>query len=281
MAKGIFKIAVFVLVFAEMASGQIVSEEHNFILQHSVLVPGFKTSGDLENQTVEEISWQVKYYDGLGRNIHKILIGASPTKRSIYMHYEFNEYGRQKVHFLPFGTTAADGNYFDYIQNYQTEFYKSETSPIAEDTRPWAESIYEASPIQRLIAQSSAGDAWRPANGHVVNFEYAGNLSSEVLLFTYDEETNQVSVVENDVLTYYDANALTVRRTLDEHGNEHLEYSDKNGRIICKKEQYDTDNTVTPANILYAETYYVYDNYGNLVCVMPPQGVAKIIDYWK
>ncbi|MEL4309206.1 hypothetical protein, partial [Joostella sp. CR20] len=68
---------------------------------------------------------------------------------------------------------------------------------------------------------------------------------------------------------YYGANQLYVTVTKDENwksgdGNNHTtrEYKDKQGRVVLKR-NYN--------NNIAHDTYYVYDDYGNLTYVLPPK----------
>jgi hypothetical protein len=94
-----------------------------------------------------------------------------------------------------------------------------------------------------------------------------------VLLFNYDPLTESILISEADSERYYARNMLYANKTYDEHKNEVIEYVDKEGRTVCKKVQYDKVNGV----IQHASTYYLYDEFGNLVVVLPPEAVKEIL----
>ncbi len=105
---------------------------------------------------------------------------------------------------------------------------------------------------------------------HAVEYVYLTNGYHTVLRFDYNPATG---ILLNN-LSYYEESRLVVKKTIDEHNFETIEYSDKqSGRVVCKKVQYGTD---TNANKLFAETYYIYDDLGNLVVVLPPEAVVEI-----
>jgi len=60
---------------------------------------------------------------------------------------------------------------------------------------------------------------------------------------------------------YYDANTLYVTKTTDEDNKESYEYTDKSGRVILQRQM---DGSVKH------DTYFVYDDTGNLRWVLPP-----------
>jgi hypothetical protein len=74
------------------------------------------------------------------------------------------------------------------------------------------------------------------------------------------------------ITRYYAKDKLFKNITLDEHTNESIEFTDKEGKVICKKVQYKKEGSVK----LYASTYYVYDEFGNLVVVLPPEAIASL-----
>ena len=74
--------------------------------------------------------------------------------------------------------------------------------------------------------------------------------------------------------SYYTANELTKTITKDENwmisdGLNHTteEFKDKNGQVVLKR-TYALAGTLTPQA---HDTYYVYDDYGNLSFVLPPK----------
>ena len=73
---------------------------------------------------------------------------------------------------------------------------------------------------------------------------------------------------------YYAANELYVTITKDENwtqadGDNHTtrEYKDKQGRVVLKRTFASTSSATAEAH----DTYYVYDDFGNLSYVLPPK----------
>jgi RHS repeat-associated protein len=99
---------------------------------------------------------------------------------------------------------------------------------------------------------------------------YDYNSPGEVLMFTYSKAStsNTFGTVFLAEATYYSAGQLHKTRTIDEHKNETFEFFDKEDRVILRKIQSPTG---------YAQTYYIYDDFGNLICVLQPEGVKSIV----
>ncbi|MEM9337938.1 MAG: RHS repeat-associated core domain-containing protein, partial [Bacteroidota bacterium] len=73
----------------------------------------------------------------------------------------------------------------------------------------------------------------------------------------------------------YATGALDMAVSRDENTNEMRTYTDLRGNVILKRVQVDDD--------IWADTYYVYDNFGDLRYVLPPElskEVASVNDYF-
>src|SRR5690606_5785274 len=101
-------------------------------------------------------------------------------------------------------------------------------------------------------------------------FYYEANSEEQVLkwLATLSSSPFEFARVEAGS---YRHNQLYVTRTKDENHHEVIEYTDKEGRTVLKKVQGPEGE--------WAQTYYVYDDFSNLVCVLPPEGTKNIQEY--
>ncbi|ANH81284.1 hypothetical protein A8C56_10060 [Niabella ginsenosidivorans] len=79
----------------------------------------------------------------------------------------------------------------------------------------------------------------------------------------------------------YDAGELYKKVTVDEVGRQVIEFKDKEGQLILKKVQLEstaTDNGLGKGHWGWLCTYYIYDDLGNLRCVIQPEGVKTMND---
>jgi hypothetical protein len=67
----------------------------------------------------------------------------------------------------------------------------------------------------------------------------------------------------------YEAKTLFKNVTRDEQQNEVIEFTDKQGKVVLKK--------VQASETTYAETYYIYDEFGRLSFVLPPEAVRAFL----
>lgn len=263
-----------------------VNLDKNYIRSIETKVDGLLDVTQVESANVNQQNTSFQFVDGLGRPTQMINKKGSPGQKDIVQVFLYDEFGREARKLLPYTdgtdgwhkmdalkdptTTETDATLI-YQSGKQYQFYQG-TSNIPTESKPYAETLFEASPLNRVVEQGAPGTTWQLGSGHTVTKQYLINEDEDVLKFSYNSTTNEVYLADAppDADAFFVANALTVNKTLDEHQNDVVEYVDKQGRTICKK--------VKASSTEYASTYYVYDDFGNLVVVLPPEAVKKIIN---
>ncbi|MDN4167107.1 DUF6443 domain-containing protein, partial [Cytophagales bacterium LB-30] len=171
-------------------------------------------------------------------------------------------------------------------ESAQSAFYGSGTTTdrIANDSKPYSQTDYEASPLNRPDKNYAPGADWHTANtsvrhGYHVNVHGTGSGQEKVI--AWDINTSG-SLIRHAAVTgyvysggYYYSGQLQIKSTKDENGNEVREYTDKLGRIVLKKVQ-DAASPVLSTDLDWAQTYYVYDDFGNLRFVLQPELVKTL-----
>ncbi|WP_084489961.1 DUF6443 domain-containing protein [Niabella ginsenosidivorans] len=79
----------------------------------------------------------------------------------------------------------------------------------------------------------------------------------------------------------YDAGQLYKNVTVDEQGRQVIEFKDKEGQLVLKKVQLESttlDDGQGKGHWGWVCTYYIYDDLGNLRCVIQPEGVKTMND---
>jgi RHS repeat-associated protein len=197
---------------------------------------------------------EIVYYDGLGRAAESIQPGITPSLKDLAFLQEYDSLGREVKRWLP-ATIGANnqGEYLspEILKNSMTTLYQGET-------RPYAETLYEASPLNRITEQYGAGASWY-ANGKSGKTAYYTNTQSAPYQCKRYTVSSTGSLVDNGLY----ANAqLYVTRTEDEDGNTVYSFTDKEGKAILTRQMNGT--------VAY-DTYTVYDVYGNKRFVLPPK----------
>jgi len=208
----------------------------------------------------------ISYVDGLGRPVQSIVAAGSPDGKDIVSFNKYDSYGRQVKQYLPFeaGTTTGAYNDMSTIVSAQSTFYSPSTSAakkIAGDDYPYAENSFEPSPLQRVLKAGGVGDGFQLTQNYKTlsykNVTAAENIRIWVLGSSAATST-----------TTYGDDELTVSEVEDEHGVHAKVYKDKFGRLILKRQDTPTSG--------YYDTYYVYDNIGNIVYIVPPKALVKM-----
>ncbi len=77
---------------------------------------------------------------------------------------------------------------------------------------------------------------------------------------------------------FYAPGKLSKTITTDEHGKQVTEYKDSEGKLLLKKVQLTAsgDDGSGKGHTGWLCTYYIYDNFGRLRCVIQPKAVAKL-----
>lgn len=215
----------------------------------------------------DSVSVVTDYFDGSTRSVQTVSHFQSPSKKDLVVHKEYDSAGREAKAYLPFSSADVLGYFKDDARVLQSSFYASPPAAVVSDITPFAKTVFEPSPLNRLLKQGAPGEDWQPG-AHPITKEYQFNLTDEILDFDYDISTKQLSLNPN--AAFYKENKLLRNKTIDEDQNDIFEFVDNQGRTICKKVRASVDT--------YAATYYVYDDMGNLVVVIPPEGVMRVFE---
>ena len=150
----------------------------------------------------------------------------------------------------PINGSYADANTFKNLAKGNNGY---------SDANPYTTTVYEASPLNRVSAQYGAGQAWH-SNGKAVKTEYLLNTAqggSYPCKYYY---------LSNNTLsggtTYYGAATLKVTKVTDEDGKVSYTFVDKIGRKLLERQVVGSENL---------DTYYVYDDLGNIRYVLQPK----------
>ncbi|MEP5434989.1 MAG: DUF6443 domain-containing protein, partial [Flavobacteriaceae bacterium] len=228
----------------------------------------------------------ITYYDGLGRPSQQIGIDQSPNREDIVTHIDYDAYGRTDKEYLPISVSGTLGHFNTDAESAIIDFYSNSIN-YDNTENPYSQKYFEPSPLNRVLKQGAPGAAWelsKNTNGtvkpegedHAIEFGYETNSVGEVRLFRVDlsgGEDNPILETTDD----YTKNELYKNITKDENhtsadGKNHTteEYTDKQGRVILKRTYADLSSFGGDTEVEH-DTYYVYDDYGNLTYVLPPK----------
>ncbi|WP_237561837.1 DUF6443 domain-containing protein [Flagellimonas algicola] len=259
-------------------------ETHNYIYTRTyqsevATVPTLKFGND------DAYVQQITFFDGLGRPQQQNAIRQSPDNKDVITHIGYDEYGRQDKEWLPLyeplgslgdfrtGNLEADTRgYYENHADYGLDF--PTTSGI--DVNAYSQKDFEPSPLNRVLKQAAPGEDWKLGNGHEIEFDYKSNSASDNVKqyrvsLVFASNTYTPTLVDDGT---YTAKELYKHITYDENhdgssSNLHTteEFTDKQGRVVLKRTYAKVGS---PSEVEAHDTYYVYDDFGNLTFVLPP-----------
>ncbi|WP_298311017.1 DUF6443 domain-containing protein [uncultured Aquimarina sp.] len=208
--------------------------------------------------------------DGNGTPINQLIAQSKP--KDIITHYEYDHLGRRSKEYLPYASEETQNGaiYVDPLTELNN-FYN--TAKYQNTTNPYSETIFEDSPLNRPLKQAAPGLDWiakTTGDDHTIKLDRRANTTADGIVYFKVNFTNGNTEAPSLVkVSNYAKNELLVNITKDENwkssdydNHTTREYTDKSGRVILKR----TYN----AGVAH-DTYYVYDDFGNLTYVIPPK----------
>ncbi len=264
---------------ADVPAAPTIVTERNHIYN---ITPRIESTDVSTLSSAEKIA-NITYLDGLGRAVQQIGIEAGGNKEDVITHIEYDDYGRQNKDYLSYALTSNNGAYRTDAQSATENYIQQKFSGV---NNPYSEKHFEDSPLSRVLEQGAPGTAWvvNKSNDtdHTIKFDYDTNDADDVkkywVTLTYSGGSNSYEPTLNGggSSDHYPADELYKMVTKDENwtsGTAHTteEYKNKQGRVILKR-TYGTSvvNGSTQTNAPH-DTYYVYDDHGNLTYVLPPK----------
>jgi len=259
------------------------STGENYILTQSFRDP-IKAEQLANSRTIGQENQTIQYFDGLGRSSQTIQLMASPSYRDIVQYVEYDRFGRETSKYLPHvKKLIGNGAFQAGAKADQLAYYADSNTwdaAIAKTNAPYAVSIFEKSPVNRIQEQGAPGAPWQPTtdrnailsgNNQGRTMVYEDSMNGSGSSYSSDEVWRWTPVLENNSATsgYYVAGTLHKTITKNENwvkangkAGTIEEFKDLEGRLVLKR--------VWETNTKKLDTYYAYDHLGDLRYVIPP-----------
>ncbi|MEC4050935.1 DUF6443 domain-containing protein [Flavobacterium sp. SUN046] len=272
--KNVFLFIVFVpcIVLA-----QTVSENYIKSITYKVA-----TSNSISNPSNIQANQSIKYFDGLGRTIQNIDVKQSASDLNVISIYKYDAFGRQSKKYLSYSTLYSNqASGFDFETNAESNIINY---PPYSGQTPFGEYIYENSPLNRVKSIAAQGNDWALINNHTQKIDYHLNSSIDnVKIYEAYSNWNISNLVYDVSLTkignsFYNPNVLYKNIIKNENwtisdgkNNTTEKYIDKDGHLVLERKysDYIDQNGVVSYQVPH-DTYYVFDQFSNLVYVIPP-----------
>ncbi|MDJ1466937.1 DUF6443 domain-containing protein [Xanthocytophaga flava] len=275
--------------------------DRNFVVENTILKEGQTDENTIKNLSAKDLSQKISYVDGLGRPIQSVAVQAAPEvngeRSDIVTPVVYDNFGREVLKYLPYAASAVNASnpqlhFQSNAVNNQKLFYDQ----LKGEGPAYAETVYENSPLNRVLAQGAVGTDWQINNrvdlyateNKIARKTERTNFENEVRLWSYDPLSG-IASSQSGSAGYYSLvttngqseGQLSVVEATDEHGKKTIEYKDKEGQLVCKRVQ----SSSSPASLTnltesqtsgWATTYYIYDDFGLLRYVIPPKATDQI-----
>jgi len=296
------------LTLSVSASAISPSQSMNYITSYIPRVPNLTAQSQVITASPDktQVETNIAYIDGLGRPLQTVQVKGSPGGRDVVQPVAYDQFGREATKYLPYAVTGSANSDGSYKTDALTsgagvlKFYNptgsgtsgsQQSNGIVVIPSPYAQTVYEPSPLNRPVEQGAPGDPWQPVanstTGHTKKIVYTTNNTTAitdtanttfVALYTVTINSDQSRTLTRSTGTAgnYAAGQLYLTVTKDENwisgrAGTVEEYKDKEGHVVLKR----TFNYLTsPVTLQILSTYYVYDDLGNLAFVLSPQANA-------
>lgn len=226
------------LMFSSVLRAQVSSE--NYILTKSVVASG-------------DTLVSVQYYDGLGREQELLRKNYSDNgNKDLITLNQYDGMGNLHKSWAPVPYPSISGLISeDVICEVATNVYA--------DAAPYTLYEYDKTESNLLCKEYGPGSLWRK-NAKAKEICYGGNVANVFPMFKLSSDRNSFLFSK-----YYASGTLMEIKNIDEDGVSTTKYYDILGRLILEQ------------NGSGAITYYIYDNDGNLIFVLPPAAYESCI----
>lgn len=258
---------LFLVLFPVLVLSQTVTQNYIKTVSYKVA-----SQTAIPNPTITQATSNITYFDGLGRPMQQVAHQQSGSGKDIITPIEYDAFGRQIKDYLPYVSTQTNAAFIDPATLVSNTIAQYQTKYGSTNSNPFSEKKLESSPLNRVLKQAAPGADWAMNAGHEIKLDYQTNTATEVKLYkattTWNASTGLYNIAFSDGGNY-GVNQLYKTITYDENSaasptesnGSTVEFKNKEGQVVLKR---------TYESSTKHDTYYVYDNYGNLTYVLPP-----------
>ncbi|MBR2608676.1 MAG: RHS repeat protein, partial [Bacteroidales bacterium] len=223
------------------------------------------TSDEFTSADGESRRSSVNLYDGLGRLVRNVLVDGSPAGGDLVTRHEYDSMDREVKTWLPEVSSS--------IAPAMVPGLSPETGDLPSleaDTYLYTESIYEASPLNRLLRKYGPGQAWRTADKAVRMYQMSNktDVSDPTYHRGFSISWSGNALTLTREMNCTSAGMLLVEKTEDEDGRIRLDFKNVHGETVLSRSVCDDGS--------WNDTHFIYDAFGRLAGVLPPKLTAQL-----
>ena len=190
---------------------------------------------------------EVVYYDGLGRPVETVRRGATPSGQSVVSLLEYDGAGRPVRSWRP---VVGDGSFMP------AGAVSAAAEALYGDSHAFTTTIYQKSPLETVEGTVRPGDVLASSPATVKR--YVNGSAREFLAYRFGVDDGG-TLVNNGP---WPDGMLAAEKSVDEDGRTLIVFTDEHDRTLLERRLADAG--------VYADTYFVYDGYGDLRYIVPP-----------
>ncbi|RFS15039.1 DUF6443 domain-containing protein [Emticicia sp. C21] len=233
----------------------------NYVVSNTYLTSGSNAA------TVQSIT----YYDGIGRTLQSIARGVEVNGEDRIQPVEYDAFGRVSKTYMPYPKANNNGAFVNDATNKSMVKY----GEVYGDTHSFAEVQYDNSPLNRVLRAGSVGADYGVSTNKAIKYTYRLNTAADnvkKLIFDFGTDTSPLTT-ENYTINnsgMYEAQSLSVTLTHDENDNESYIFKNVEGQVVLARSVHKASSETSDPELVL-NTYYVYDDFGQLRCTIPPK----------
>lgn len=259
-----------------------ISSSQNYI--HSVKLRQPISSANYINDNTQRIE-KVTYIDELGRPKQTVNLRQGGLQEDVVEIIDYDSQGRKSKEYLPFSIDSPyKGEYQGSAKFYQGSFYN--TSKYEYTNNPFTEHIFDGSPKDLIVESGAPGEDW------AVSSQGSHTLKKNYQLMSSSDDVKYFSINYNSSLNPFNPTLVDNGFFMDQQGarpalykfitkNENWQSGDGNLNTIQNFVDYENRKVLKREFVIKdgserrVDTYYVYDDYGNLIYVITPEAKAS------
>jgi RHS repeat-associated protein len=247
----------------------------SYVRTWNVMAPE-NSSTALMSRPLKDVRTKTIYLDGLGRPLQTVikegsLVTATGIKKDFVSPIEYDAFGREVYQYLPFVSGSNNGLFKSDPFYEQKTFMDGQFLPQG-DSWYYAQTDFEASPLNRITKAKPPGNNWVGSDRGVESKFWVNTDLDNVKKWVVNDVSDNFGTYSAN--GYYLAGELYKNLTYDEHGNQSIEFKDKEGKIVLRKVHLTaTDNGTGSDHPGWLCTYYLYDDYNLLRAIIQPKAV--------
>jgi RHS repeat-associated protein len=252
-----------------------------------------QTNADtLSSRSLKDVKQTTLYIDGLGRPVQTVVKKGSMVTGNnpldLVSPIVYDDYEREMFKYLPFAANATGSNTSLNNGLFKKNPFQQDSTfnkgMFSDESWYYGQTVFETSPLNRPLETFAPGDSWvgssaqaSETNRHSVKTKYFFNTAVDsVRIWKVTDVVNGFGLDSTKAM--YAEGSLYKNITFDEQNNELIEFKDKDGKVILKKMQFSSlpDTGLGKGHWGWLCTYYIYDDLGQLRCVVQPRGVELL-----